>query len=87
MELQLDCSTSTKPTYPTEQLELIHDEVDRQRSAIAARRTGMHTRSAVLVTAARILVGVQTTSWVLGWQVISIGLFVFLAAILGPESC
>lgn len=28
--------------------ELIHDEVDRQRSAIAARRTGMHTRAAVL---------------------------------------
>jgi hypothetical protein len=73
---------SDKPKYPTEQLELIHDEVDRQRSAIAARRTGMHTRSAVLVTAAGILASVQTTSWVSGWQVVSIGLFI-VAAVLG----
>ncbi|MGF6832435.1 putative membrane channel-forming protein YqfA (hemolysin III family) [Paenarthrobacter sp. TE4293] len=46
----------------------------------------MHTRSAVLVTAAAILASVQTTSWVSGWQVISIDLFV-LAADLMLESC
>jgi hypothetical protein len=74
--------SAKKPKYPTEQLKLVHSEVDRQRAAIAARRTGMHTRAAVLVTAAGILASVQTTSWVSGWQIVSIGLFV-AAAIFG----
>ena len=79
---------------PTEQLKFVHAEVDRQRAAIAARRNAMHTRAAVLVTAAGILATIQTTNLQSGWQFISIGLSVVVAAIglwtmwpsSGPES-
>jgi hypothetical protein len=67
---------SDDPMYPTEQLELVHKELDRQRAAIAARRTSMHTRAAVLVTAAGNLATLQTTSLANGWQFISVGLSV-----------
>lgn len=62
------------PIYPAEQLELVHKELDRQRAAIAARRTSMHTRAAILVTAAGILATLQTTSMANGWQFINVGL-------------
>lgn len=92
-EFKLTAESDETPS-PTEQLKLVHAEVDRQRTAIAARRNTMHTRAAVLVTAAGILATFQTTSLVNGWQFISIGLSVVVAAIglwtmwpsSGPES-
>lgn len=66
---------------PTEQLELIHKEVDRQRAAIAARRTAFHTRAAVLVTAAGILATILSATLGSGWQFISIGLAVTAAGV------
>lgn len=79
---RLELTTETDdPTYPTEQLELVHKEVDRQRAAIAARRNAFHTRAAVLVTAAGILATIQTTNLVNGWQFISVGLSVVAAAV------
>ncbi|WP_427117265.1 hypothetical protein [Pseudarthrobacter scleromae] len=72
---------SDDPVPPTEQLELVHKEVDRQRAAIAARRNAMHTRAAVLVTAAGILATIQTTSLQNGWQFISVALSVVAAAV------
>jgi hypothetical protein len=79
-KLALTTESDETPS-PTEQLKLVHAEVDRQRTAIAARRNALHTRAAVLVTAAGILATIQTTSLQSGWQFISIGLSVVVAAV------
>lgn len=61
---------SDDPTYPTEQLELVHKEVDRQRAATAA---GERACTWVLVTPAGIFVTLQATKLANGWQFISVG--------------
>lgn len=79
-KVQLSVEPDELP-QPTEQLELVHKEVDRQRAAIAARRNAFHTRAAVLVTASGILATILSATVANGWQFISIVLAVAAAAV------
>lgn len=66
---------------PVEQLKLLHVEIDRQRSMLAQRLANLHTRAAILVTAAGILSTLVAANWSSLWQIVSVGNGVVAAAI------
>ena len=67
--------------YPLDQLRIAHEELNRQRDAVARRHDSIRTRAAVLVGAAAIgqaFITQHASVW--GW---ASGLLALLAAVLG----
>lgn len=76
-------SALEEPAQPVEQLELLNTEVTRQLGSVAAKRTGLHTRGAILVTAGGLLASLHSTQVSASpWQYVTVGLSV-AAVVLG----
>jgi hypothetical protein len=67
---------------PIEQLKLVHDEMNLQRTLLSQRLSNIQNRATVLITGAGILGAFTAGSWPSMWQGISVGLSV-AAAIVG----
>lgn len=64
---------------PTEQLRIIHDELNRQRDIVDRRFANMYTRASILVVAAGVTPGVNALVRPEVWQLLS-GVFAVVAA-------
>lgn len=67
---------------PTEQLRIIHDELNRQRDIVDRRFANMYTRASILVVAAGVAPGVSSLVKPDAWQLLS-GVFAVVAAGFG----
>lgn len=70
------------PVESVEQLQLIHDEIGRQRPLLLQRIGSMHTRASILVTASGIASVLQAKQPDIGWQYLSVAMGV-VAAVIG----
>jgi hypothetical protein len=74
--------TKQAKAIPDKQLKLVHDELNRARTAATARLASFHTRGALLVTASGLFTALQVSKQVNCLSIIATVLFL-AAAVIG----